>query len=110
MTVFAKILAAAFQQVTKDDGHSGKRIPLQAPETFDGSFATFKRWWESINEYFAINQKRVPNDQTKIYSLKTFLQDLAADWYAEQQRSLKALHLDDNWVAVSAAIEDRFTD
>ena len=63
-----------------------------------------------INEYFAIQQRRVPNDQTKIYSLGTFLRDQAADWYAERKRSMKGLHLEDNWVAFSAAIEDRFTD
>ena len=69
MTAFAKILATAFQQLKKDDDDSGKRKPLKAPETFDGSFAKFRRWWELINECFAIPQKRVPNDQTNIYSL-----------------------------------------
>ena len=73
MTAFAKILAPVFQQLKKDDDDSGKRIPLKAPETFNGSFAKFRRWWESINKYFAIHQRRVPNDQTKIYSLGTFL-------------------------------------
>ena len=110
MVGFAKLLAVAFQQLKKDDEDSGKRIPLKAPETFDGSFSKFRRWWELINEYFASHQKRVPNDHTKIYSLGTFLRDQAADWYAERKRSMKALHLDDNWVAFSAAIEDRFTD
>ena len=33
-----------------------------------------------------------------------------ADWYAEKKRSMKALHLDDNWVAFSAAMEEWFTD
>ena len=79
MATFAKILAAAFQQLKKDDDDSGKRIPLKAPETFDGSFAKFRRWWESINEYYAINQRRVPNEQTKINSLGTFLRHQAAD-------------------------------
>ena len=110
MAAFAKILAMTFQQLKKDDDDSGKRIPLKAPETFDGSFTKFRRWSESINKYFVIHQKRVPNDQTKIYSLGTFLRDQAADWYAERKRSRKALDLEDNWVAFSAAIEDRFTD
>ena len=110
MARFAKILAAAFQQLKREDEDSGKRIPMKAPETFDGSFSKFRRWWESVNEYFAIHQKRVPNDQTKIYSLGTFLRDQAADWYAERKRSMKALHLKDNWVAFSAAMEERFTD
>ena len=42
MATFAKILATAFQQLKKDDDDSGKRIPLKAPETFDGSFAKFR--------------------------------------------------------------------
>ena len=110
MNAFARILASAFQQLKKEDEDSGKRIPLKAPETFDGSFSKFRRWWESINEYFAIHQKRVPNDQTKIYSLGTFLRDQASEWYTERKRSMKALHLDDNWVAFSATMEEWFTD
>ena len=108
--VFARILASNFHQLKKEDEDSGKRILLKAPETFDGSFSKFRRWWELINEYFAIYQKRVPNDETKIYSLRTFLRDQAAEWYAERKRSMKALHLDDNWVAFSATMEERFTD
>ena len=50
MTAFAKILATAFQQLKKDDDDSGKRIPLKARETCDGSFPKFRRWWESLNE------------------------------------------------------------
>ena len=110
MNAFARILASAFQQLKKQDEDSGKRIPLKAPEIFDGPFSKFRRWWESINEYFSIDQKRVPNVQTKIYSLVTLLRDQAADWHAERKWSMKALHLDDNWVAFSAAMEDRFTD
>ena len=34
----------------------------------------------------------------------------AADWYAKRKRLMKALHLDDNWVAFSAARGERFTD
>ena len=73
MAGFAKVLATAFQKLKKADEDNGKRLPIKAPETFDGSFTKFSRWWESINEYFAIHQKRVPSDETKIYSLGTFL-------------------------------------
>ena len=48
MTTFAKIHATAFQQLKKDDDDSGKKIPLKALEIFNGSFAKFRRWWESI--------------------------------------------------------------
>ena len=80
MNAFARILALAFHQLKKEDEDSGKKIPLIAPETFDGSFSKVRRWWESIYEYVAIHQKRVPKDQTKIYSLGTFLRDQAAEW------------------------------
>ena len=110
MAAFTKILVTVFQQLKKDDEDSGKRIPLKARETFDGSFGKFRRWWESINEYFLIHQQRVPNDQTKIYSLGTFMRDQAADWYAERKRSMKGIHLEDNWVAFSAAMEEWFAD
>ena len=62
MNAFARILASAFQQLKKAEEDSGKRIPLKAPETFYRSFSKFRRWWKSINEYFAIHQKRVSND------------------------------------------------
>ena len=110
MAGFAKVLATAFQQLKKADEDNGKRLPIKARETFNGSFTKFRRWWESINEYFAIHHKRVPSDETKIFPLGTFLRDQAADWYTERKRSMKALYLEDNWVAFSAAMEDRFTD
>ena len=75
MAGFAKVLTTAFQQLKKADEDNSKRLPIKAPETFDGSFTKFRRWWESINEYFTIHQKRVPSDETKIYSLGTFLRD-----------------------------------
>ena len=109
MATFSKILASTLHQLKKEDEDSGKRIPLKAIETFDGSFSKFRQWWESINKYFAIHKKRVPNEQMKIYSLGTILRDQATDWFAERKRSMKALHLNDNLVAFSAAMEEQFT-
>ena len=43
MAGFAKILAATFQQLKKADEDTGKRLPIKAPETFDGSFTKFRR-------------------------------------------------------------------
>ena len=62
MSAFAKLLATTFPQLKKQDEECGKRLPIKAPETLEGSFTKFRRFWESINEYFAIHQKRVPND------------------------------------------------
>ena len=89
---------------------SGKRLPVKAPDTFNGTFTKFRRWWEAINKYFTIQKRRVPTDETKIFSVGTFLRDQAADWYTERKRTLRAAKLKDNWEAFSEAMEDRFTD
>ena len=109
METFAEIIAMALGRNPKE-GDMGKRLPVKAPDTYDGSFVKFRRWWESINKYFAMHKKRVPMDKTKIYSVGTFLRDQAADWYMERKRTMKALHLEDNWKAFSMAIEEQFTD
>ena len=109
MQTFAEIIAMTLAARPKEDD-MGKRLPVKAPDTYDGSFVKFRRWWESIDEYFAIHRKRVPTDETKIYSVGTFLRDQAANWYMERKRTMKALHLEDNWKAFSTAIEERFTD
>ena len=109
MQTFVEIIAMALAAQPKEDD-TGKRLPVKAPDTYDGSFVKFRRWWEYIDEYFAIHRKRVPTDETKIYSVGTFLRDQAADWYMERKRTMKTLHLEDNWKAFSTAIEERFTD
>ena len=109
MQTFAEIIAMALAAQPKEDD-TGKRLPVKAPDTYDRSFVKFRRWWESIDEYFAIHWKRVPTDETKIYSVGTFLRDQASDWYMERKQTKKTLHLEDNWKAFSMAIEERFTD
>ena len=89
---------------------SGKCLPVKASDTFDGTFTKFRRWWEAIDEYFTIHKRRVPTDETKIFSVGTFLRDQAADWYTERKRTLHVAKLKDNWEAFSEAMEDRFTD
>ena len=89
---------------------SGKRLLVKAPDTFDGTFTKFRRWWESIDEYFTIYKRHVPTDETKIFPVGTFLRDQGADWYVERKRNLRATNLNDNWEAISEATEDRFTD
>ena len=89
---------------------SGKRLPVKAPDTFDGTFTKFRRWWEAIEKYVTIHKRRVPTDETKIFTVGTFLRDQAADWYTERKRTIRAAKLKDNWEAFSKAMEDRFTD
>ena len=72
METFAEIFTMALAAYSKEED-SGKRLPIKAPDTFDGTFVKFRRWLESIDEYFAIHRKRVPTYETKIYSVGTFL-------------------------------------
>ena len=78
MQTFAEIIAMALAAQPKEDD-TGKRLPVKAPDTYDGSFVKFRRWWEFIDEYFVIHRKRVPTNKKKIYSVGTFLRDQAAD-------------------------------
>ena len=109
MQTFAEVITMTLAARPKEED-SGKCLPVKAPDTSDGAFIKFRRWWESIDEYFTIHRKRVPTDKTKIYSVGTFLRDQAADWYQERKRTMKTLHLEDNWKAFSTALEERFTD
>ena len=93
-----------------NEEYSEKRLPVQVPDAFDGTFTKFRRWWESTDEYFTIHKRRVHTDEMKIFSVGTFLRDQGTDWYTETKRTLHAAKLNDNWEACSEAIEDRFTD
>ena len=111
---FAETLALASVMLSKmregKEEDSGKRLPVKAPDTFDWTFTKFRRWWEAIDECFTIHKRHVPTDETKIFSVGTFLRDQAADWYTERKRTLRAAKLKNNWEAFSEAMEDRFTD
>ena len=64
MEHMAEFIAVTLNHLRKDkEEDRGKRLPIKAPETFDGTFTNFWRWWESIDEYFTIHQNRVPDDQ-----------------------------------------------
>ena len=108
METVVEIIAMALAAQPKEND-MGKRLPFKAPDSYNGSFVKFRRWWESIDEYFAIHRKRVPTNETKIYSVGTFLRDQAADWYMERKRTMNTLHLEDSWKAFSMAIVERFT-
>ena len=58
---------------------SGKHLPVKASHTLDGTFAKFRRWRESMDEYFTIHKRCVPTNETKIFSIGTFLRDQARD-------------------------------
>ena len=70
---FAETIALAAHILSKmkegKEEDSGKRLPVKAPDTFDGTFIKFRRWWESIDEYFTIHKRRVPMDEMKIFSV-----------------------------------------
>ena len=74
METFVEIIAMALAAHTKEDD-TGKHLLVKAPDTYDGSFVKFRRWWEFINKYFPIHRKRVPTNKMKIYSVGTVLRD-----------------------------------
>ena len=80
METFAEIIAMALAARPMEED-TGKRLLVKALETFDRTFNNFRRWWDCIDEYFAIQRKKVPMEETKIYSVGTFLRVQAADWY-----------------------------
>ena len=57
---FAETIALAAHILSKmKEGKvedSGKCLPVKAPDTFDGTFTKFMRWWESMDQYFTIHK------------------------------------------------------
>ena len=49
METLAEIIAMALAAQPKEDD-TGKCLPVKVPDTYDGSFVKFRRWWESIDE------------------------------------------------------------
>ena len=80
---FAETIALATHILSKlkegKEEDSGKHLPVKASDTFDRTFTKFRRWWESMDEYFTIHKRRVPTDETKIFSVGTILRHQAAD-------------------------------
>lgn len=65
METFVEIIAMALAAHPKWED-SGKHLPVKAPDTFNGTFVKFRRWWEYIDQYFVIYRKGVPTNETKI--------------------------------------------
>ena len=60
-----EFIALALTKMNKANDQ-GKRLPIKVTKTFDRPFTTFRRWWESIDEYFTIQAGRVADNHTKI--------------------------------------------
>ena len=88
---------------------SGKRIQMKSPDTFNGKFEKFRRWWESVKEYLHVNQSRAPTDDIKIIFVGSLMKERGQDWYQERKRDLEAKKLHDNWAAFSASLVEDFT-
>ena len=101
----AECIAVTLNCLSRDkEEDRRKRLHIKALYTFDGTLTKCRRCWESIDKYFTIHQSRVPDDETKIYSLGTFLRGQAADCYTDRKSTMETLHLNDNWVAFAAAM------
>ena len=88
----------------------GKRLPTKAPEPFDGSFQTFRPWWEKLREYLHINSPSLPTDKIRIQTVGTFLKGNALTWYQMRKRARKDGNAPDNWPDFKEAMVHRFTD
>ena len=88
----------------------GKRLPLKAPDLYDGSFDTFRTWWEKTREYLNTNKPCLPTDKIRIQTVGSLLKGNALTWYQTRKRTMKAKHRKDNWQAFKAAFAERFTD
>ena len=88
----------------------GKRLPIAAPAKFDGTFSTFRDWWEELHQYFQVNRPCFPDDETKIICAGSYMKGEAKVWFLARLRTAKASHLNDDWKSFSSAVEDRFID
>ena len=110
--MFAQAIAIAVKEAlagaTPTD--RGKRLPVKAPESFDGSYSKFRLWWETMRQYLHIQRHSVPDDETKILSIGTYLSGEAKTWFNARLREAEASHQYDDWKSFSSALVDRFTD
>lgn len=104
---FLEALRPLLEQTPKD---RGKRLPTKGPETFDGTFISFRSWWEKLQDYVEMNSPSLPTDRLKIQIVGTFLKGKAWVWYQTRRRTMEASHERDDWTAFSSAMEERFTD
>ena len=102
-------LAAALRPLLEPRDR-GKRLPVKAPDSFDGSYSEFHSWWKQMKEYVEINAPSAPTDKLKIISVGTFFRGTALHWYHARQRELKGQARKDSWADFKAAVKVRFTD
>ena len=69
-------LAAALRPLLEPRDR-GKRLPVKAPDSFDGSYSEFHSWWKQMKEYIEINAPSAPTDKLKIMSVGTFFRGTA---------------------------------
>ena len=109
--VFATLLAQTLKKVIptpKQD--TGRRLPVKAPETFNGEFVKFQGWWKSMERYLRIYASHIPDDVTRIDVVSTFFKDDALLLYEVRERLLDLRGSQDSWQAFSSKLEEQFTD
>ena len=59
---FAVLLAQTLRKTMNPD--TGRRLPVKAPETFNGEFTKFRGWWKAMQSYLRIYASHIPDDTT----------------------------------------------
>ena len=84
----------------------GKRLPVKAPDSLDGSYSEFHSWWKQMKQYIEINAPSAPTDKLKILSVGTFFRSTALHRYHAWQRELKSQARKDSWADFKAAVKE----
>ena len=108
--VFAALLVQILKKVIpmqKQD--TGRRLPVKAPETFNGEFVKFRGWWKSMQRYLRIYASHIPDDTTRINVVSTYFKDDDLLWYKARERLLDLPGSQDSWKAFSSKLEEQFT-
>src|SRR6266705_2323398 len=107
---FANSVTGRFLARLLTEKDTGRRLPVKAPEPFDGTYSKFRMWWESMEEYLYIQRKSVPDDETRILTVGTFLKDEAKVRYVTRRRELRTKNRTDSWKKFISKLVKTFTD
>ena len=105
---FAAHLAQTLKKTITPD--TGRRLPVKAPETFDGEFTKFRGWWKVMQRFLRIYASHIPDDTTRIDVVSTYLKNDAPLWHEARGCLLEQNGKIDNSRAFLFKIDERFRD
>ena len=85
----SKLIARQTELITGQQKPQEKRLPVKAPEKFDGTYTKLRSWWEMMKDYLHINESYLPTDSLKIMTVGTCLEKEAPRWYLLRKRALE---------------------